>query len=148
MTADIPMLPADPPPEYLFVGEGIHMENGVVSRWKAATDPLSSDAVKAFGPVYRRADPVYVRPTTKEQAIKNMADDGDADPEGTARLNYPELFANQSSAFQAGVAAEQMRAACLAAVKAEAESKDNDFYSGECDCILAAIRALTLPETT
>lgn len=32
------------------------------------------------------------RPTTVEQAIAIMREDGDADPEGTARLNFPELF--------------------------------------------------------
>lgn len=31
-------------------------------------------------------------PTTKEEAVKRMQDDGDADPEGTAKLNWPHLF--------------------------------------------------------
>jgi hypothetical protein len=31
-------------------------------------------------------------PTTKEEAIDRMRKDGDADPEGTARTNWPHLF--------------------------------------------------------
>lgn len=34
----------------------------------------------------------YVAPKTAEEAIQRMKDDGDADPEGTARMNYPLLF--------------------------------------------------------
>ena len=35
----------------------------------------------------------WTRPRTAEDAINAMAGDGDADPEGTAKLNYPDLFA-------------------------------------------------------
>lgn len=34
----------------------------------------------------------YVPPATAEEAIANERADGDADPEGTARLNHPALF--------------------------------------------------------
>jgi len=36
--------------------------------------------------------PVYAAPATKEEAIARMHADGDADPEGTARANWPYLF--------------------------------------------------------
>lgn len=34
-------------------------------------------------------------PKTREEAIERMREDGDADPEGTAAMNYPELFSDQ-----------------------------------------------------
>lgn len=34
----------------------------------------------------------YVPPKSSEEAIERMREDGDADPEGTARMNYPQLF--------------------------------------------------------
>ena len=37
-------------------------------------------------------NPLYVAPATKEEAIARMRKDGDADPEGTARMNWPHLF--------------------------------------------------------
>lgn len=37
-------------------------------------------------------NPLYVAPATKEEAISRMQADGDADPEGTARMNWPHLF--------------------------------------------------------
>lgn len=37
-------------------------------------------------------NPVYVAPATKEEAIARMRADGDADPESTARMNWPHLF--------------------------------------------------------
>jgi hypothetical protein len=37
-------------------------------------------------------NPVYVAPTTKEEAIDRMQTDGVADPESTARMNWPHLF--------------------------------------------------------
>jgi hypothetical protein len=37
-------------------------------------------------------DPLYVAPATKEEAVSRMRVDGDADPEGTARANWPHLF--------------------------------------------------------
>lgn len=37
-------------------------------------------------------NPVYVAPATKDEAIARMRKDGDADPEGTARMNWPHLF--------------------------------------------------------
>jgi hypothetical protein len=37
-------------------------------------------------------NPLYAAPTTKDEAIERMRKDGDADPEGTARMNWPELF--------------------------------------------------------
>lgn len=35
---------------------------------------------------------VWTPPKTAEEAIERMREDGDADPEGTARMNYPGLF--------------------------------------------------------
>jgi|ERR1700719_2599473 len=37
-------------------------------------------------------NPLYVAPATKDEAIAKMRADGDADPEGTAKLNWPHLF--------------------------------------------------------
>src|ERR1700730_8452673 len=37
-------------------------------------------------------NPLYVAPATKDEAIARMKADGDADPEGTARTNWPHLF--------------------------------------------------------
>jgi hypothetical protein len=37
-------------------------------------------------------NPLYVTPATKEEAIDRMRKDGNADPEGTARANWPHLF--------------------------------------------------------
>jgi hypothetical protein len=37
-------------------------------------------------------NPVYVAPATRDEAIARMHADGDADPEGTARTNWPHLF--------------------------------------------------------
>jgi hypothetical protein len=37
-------------------------------------------------------NPLYAAPATKDEAIERMRADGDADPEGTARMNWPELF--------------------------------------------------------
>jgi hypothetical protein len=41
-------------------------------------------------------NPVYVAPATKDEAIDRMRADGDADPEGTARMNWPQLFPAQA----------------------------------------------------
>ena len=37
-------------------------------------------------------NPLYVAPKTKDEAIAKMRADGDADPENTARMNWPHLF--------------------------------------------------------
>ena len=37
-------------------------------------------------------NPVYAAPATKDEAIARMKADGDADPEGTDRMNWPHLF--------------------------------------------------------
>ncbi len=37
-------------------------------------------------------NPLYVAPATKDEAIDRMRKDGDADPEGTAKANWPHLF--------------------------------------------------------
>lgn len=42
--------------------------------------------------------PKWAPPQTAEEAIKRMREDGDGDPEGTARLNYPHLFAPEAGA--------------------------------------------------
>lgn len=37
-------------------------------------------------------NPVYAAPATRDEAIERMRLDGDADPESTARTNWPQLF--------------------------------------------------------
>jgi hypothetical protein len=37
-------------------------------------------------------NPLYVAPATKDEAIERMRKDGEADPENTARMNWPHLF--------------------------------------------------------
>ncbi len=37
-------------------------------------------------------NPLYVAPATKDEAIDRMRKDGDADPEGAAKMNWPHLF--------------------------------------------------------
>ena len=48
------------------------------------------EAIRALPAV----QPTWTPPLTRDEAVKRMADDGDGDPEGTARLNYPHLFIN------------------------------------------------------
>jgi hypothetical protein len=36
--------------------------------------------------------PVYVAPATADEAVAKMRAEGDADPENTARMNWPHLF--------------------------------------------------------
>ena len=37
-------------------------------------------------------NPVYIAPTTKEEAVARMHANGSADPEGEARVTWPHLF--------------------------------------------------------
>jgi hypothetical protein len=37
-------------------------------------------------------NPLYVAPATKDEAIARMRKEGDVDPEGTAKINWPHLF--------------------------------------------------------
>lgn len=43
---------------------------------------------------------VYTAPETKEEAIDRMRKDGDADPEGTAEMNWPHLFSPKPSRYE------------------------------------------------
>ncbi|MFG1247269.1 hypothetical protein [Xanthobacter flavus] len=62
--------------------------------------PKAAEVVTETAPI---APVPYVAPTTKEEAIAAMRADGDADPEGTAELNYPKLF-EEPPAPEPGVA--------------------------------------------
>lgn len=42
-------------------------------------------------------DPSYEAPKTAAEAVERMRADGDADPEGTARMNWPLLFEGPAS---------------------------------------------------
>jgi len=42
-------------------------------------------------------NPLYAEPATKEEAIARMAAEGNADPEGMARVNWPHLFGSAAA---------------------------------------------------
>lgn len=89
------------------------------------------------------------KPRTAEEAIAGLREDGDADPEGTARLNHPHLFEPSNSAEENGFpmtagrlieAAPQMR---WFAFKAEAKRILGEDMPEKKPDIVEALRKIT-----
>lgn len=79
----LPVEDGSPEPEWF---ETIGQAKSYLKKFDEGDDRETVDQIN------KRANPDYVAPTTAEEAVAMMEKDGDADPEGSARMNWPALF--------------------------------------------------------